>query len=148
MADPLFCYPSAYAVASGLRSPAAPPSRPPARAAPLGPPRPARPPPPGSGAQRTGLTGSLPTGHDRSMNGTSDQKQLVRPREGRMIAGVCAGIGQFFGIDANIVRIIFAVLTVFSAGAAALVYLVAWVVVPEEGEKGSIAENYLNKNKS
>ena len=56
------------------------------------------------------------------MDGMNDQKQLVRPREGRMVAGVCAGIGQFFGIDANIVRIIFAVLTVFSAGAAALVY--------------------------
>ena len=65
-----------------------------------------------------------------------------------MVAGVCAGIGQFFGIDANIVRIIFAILTVFSAGAAALVYLVAWVIVPEEGETSSIAENYLNKKKS
>jgi phage shock protein C len=82
------------------------------------------------------------------MNGTNGQKQLIRPREGRMVAGVCAGIGQFFGIDTNIVRIIFAALTVFSAGAAALVYLVAWLVVPEEGETGSIAENYLNKKKS
>ena len=82
------------------------------------------------------------------MDGMNDQKQLVRPREGRMLAGVCAGIGQFFGIDANIVRIIFAILTVFSAGTAALVYVIAWVVVPEEGETGSIAENYLNKKKS
>ena len=65
-----------------------------------------------------------------------------------MVAGVCAGLGQFFGIDANIVRIVFAALTVFSAGAAALVYLIAWVVVPEEGEGGSIAENYFNKNKT
>jgi len=64
-----------------------------------------------------------------------------------MIAGVCAGIGQFFGIDANLIRIVFALLTLLSAGAAALVYLVAWVVVPEEGESGSIAENYLNKKK-
>jgi phage shock protein PspC (stress-responsive transcriptional regulator) len=64
-----------------------------------------------------------------------------------MVAGVCAGIGQFFGIDANLIRIVFAVLTLFSAGAAALVYLLAWVVVPEEGEGGSIAENYLNKKK-
>ena len=64
-----------------------------------------------------------------------------------MVAGVCAGLGQFFGIDANIVRIVFAALTLFSAGAAALVYLIAWVVVPEEGEGGSIAENYFNKNK-
>ena len=64
-----------------------------------------------------------------------------------MIAGVCAGIGQFFGIDANLVRIVFALLTLLSAGAAALIYLLAWVVVPEEGESGSIAENYLNKTK-
>jgi phage shock protein C len=64
-----------------------------------------------------------------------------------MIAGVCAGVGQFFGIDANIVRIAFAALTVVSGGAAVLVYLIAWVIVPEEGESGSIAENYLNKKK-
>ena len=145
MVDPLFRYPSAYVVTSGPRRLAALRSRPTARG--LGPVV-ARLAPSDGEVRRSRLTGCLPTGHDRSMNGTSDQKQLVRPREGRMVAGVCAGIGQFFGIDANIVRIIFAILTVFSAGAAALVYVVAWVVVPEEGEKGSIAENYLNKNKT
>src|SRR5215470_15245754 len=88
------------------------------------------------------------TGHDRSMNGANGHKQLVRPREGRMIAGVCAGIGDYFGIDANVVRIIFAALTIFSVGAGALVYLIAWAVLPEEGEKSSIVENYLNKKKS
>jgi phage shock protein PspC (stress-responsive transcriptional regulator) len=81
------------------------------------------------------------------MNGTNDHKRLIRPRDGRMVAGVCAGIGDFFGIDANIVRVVFAALTVFSAGAGVLVYLAAWAVVPEEGESGSIAENYLNKSK-
>ena len=64
-----------------------------------------------------------------------------------MIAGVCAGIGEYFGIDANIVRLVFAVLTIFSIGAGVLVYLIAWLVVPEEGEKQSIAENYLKKTK-
>ena len=64
-----------------------------------------------------------------------------------MVAGVCAGIGEYVGIDANIVRLVFAVLTIFSVGLGALVYLVAWIVVPEEGVKQSIAENYLNKNK-
>ena len=54
--------------------------------------------------------------------------RFARPAEGRVIAGVCAGIGQFFGIDANIVRIIFAILTVFSAGAAALVLQPAQLV--------------------
>src|SRR5215472_15676139 len=87
-------------------------------------------------------------GHDRSMNGANGHKRLIRPREGRMIAGVCAGIGDYFGIDANVVRIIFAALTIFTAGAGALIYLVAWAVLPEEGEKSSIVENYLNKKKS
>jgi phage shock protein C len=81
------------------------------------------------------------------MGGMNDRKQLIRPIEGRMIAGVCAGIGDYFGIDANIVRLVFAMLTIFSIGVGALVYLVAWAVVPEEGEKTSIAENYLNKTK-
>ncbi len=64
-----------------------------------------------------------------------------------MVAGVCAGIGDYFGVDANLIRVVFAVLTIFSLGAAALIYVVAWAVVPEEGEKKSIAENYLDKSK-
>ena len=81
------------------------------------------------------------------MDGMNDRKQLVRPRDGRIVAGVCAGIGDYLGIDANIIRLVFAVLTIFSIGAGALVYLVAWAVVPEEGEKQSIAEGYINKTK-
>jgi phage shock protein C len=81
------------------------------------------------------------------MDEMEGRKQLIRPREGRMVAGVCAGIGEYLGIDANVIRVIFGALTIFSAGAGVLVYLVAWAVVPEEGEKKSIAENYLNKNK-
>jgi phage shock protein C len=80
-----------------------------------------------------------------SMDGTNEPKQLVRPREGRIVAGVCAGLGDYFGIDANIVRMIFAALTLF-IGVGALVYVVAWAVVPEEGEKQSIAEGFINKN--
>ena len=75
------------------------------------------------------------------------RKQLIRPREGRMIAGVCAGIGEYFGVDANVVRVAFAALTIFSIGAGALVYVVAWAVVPEEGEKQSIAEGYFGKKR-
>lgn len=76
------------------------------------------------------------------------RKQLIRPREGRMVAGVCAGIGDYFGVDATLVRVVFAALTIFSIGAGALVYVIAWAVVPEEGEKHSIAEGYINKKKS
>ena len=80
------------------------------------------------------------------MNGANGSKQLIRPREGRMVAGVCAGLGDYFGVDANLVRLIFAAVSVFG-GAGVLVYLVAWLVVPEEGEDRSIADSYLNKKR-
>jgi phage shock protein C len=82
------------------------------------------------------------------MNGANGQKQLIRPREGRLVAGVCAGIGEYFGIDANVVRIAFAALTILSVGVGALIYLAAWAILPEEGEKSSIVENYLNKKRN
>jgi phage shock protein C len=73
-------------------------------------------------------------------------KKLVRKREGRMVAGVCAGLAAYFGIDANLIRLIFGVTTIVW-GLGALVYVVAWAVVPEEGESDSIAEAFVNKHK-
>jgi phage shock protein C len=81
------------------------------------------------------------------MNDGTHGKQLVRSREGRIVAGVCAGLAVYFGLDANIVRLIFAGLTVFG-GVGVLLYVVAWLIVPEEGEPSSIAENLINKNKT
>ena len=81
------------------------------------------------------------------MSNTNGSKTLVRTRDGRIVAGVCSGLGEYFGIDANLIRVIVAVLTVFTGGVGALAYLAAWVVIPEEGEKSSIAENVVNKNR-
>ena len=64
----------------------------------------------------------------------------------RLKAMRLSGMAEYFGIDANLIRVIVAVLTVFTGGFGALAYLAAWVVVPEEGEKSSIAENLVNKN--
>jgi phage shock protein PspC (stress-responsive transcriptional regulator) len=72
-------------------------------------------------------------------------KTLERKRQGRMVAGVCVGLGDYFGLDANVVRLIFAIVSFFGF-LGVLVYLVAWAVVPEEGEKQSIVENLVNKN--
>jgi phage shock protein C len=74
-----------------------------------------------------------------------DGKTLVRPRDGRIIAGVCVGLGRYFNLDVTLVRLIAAVVAVFTGGVGVLAYLVAWVVVPEEGETSSIAENLVNK---
>jgi phage shock protein PspC (stress-responsive transcriptional regulator) len=84
---------------------------------------------------------------DGSMSNLNGSKQLVRTRDGRIVAGVCSGLAEYFGIDANLIRVIVAVLTVFTGGFGALAYLAAWVVLPEEGEKTSIAENLVNKNR-
>ena len=75
-------------------------------------------------------------------------KRLYRTREGRVVAGVCTGIAAYFGIDPTLVRLAFAVLTIFG-GAGILIYLLAWIVIPEEGGDGSsIAESFVSKRRS
>jgi phage shock protein PspC (stress-responsive transcriptional regulator) len=62
----------------------------------------------------------------------TEVKQLTRSTSNRMIAGVCAGLGEYFGIDPTIVRLL-AVLAFFTGfGGIALVYLVMAIVVPEQ----------------
>ena len=76
----------------------------------------------------------------------SGGKRLVRRREGRMAFGVCAGLASYFGVDVNLVRVVFGIFT-FIWGLGALVYVVAWAVVPEEDEDTSIAEAFVNKQR-
>ncbi|WP_440900183.1 PspC domain-containing protein [Actinosynnema sp.] len=49
-----------------------------------------------------------------------------------MIAGVCAGAPKMLGIDAALLRILLVAATLFGVGAGAILYLAAWVLVPEE----------------
>ena len=56
--------------------------------------------------------------------------QLTRSASDRMIGGVCGGLARYFGIDSAIVRLIF-VIAVLS-GISPLVYVVLWIVMPEE----------------
>jgi len=59
-------------------------------------------------------------------------KQLTRSTSNRMIAGVCAGLGEYLGIDPTIVRLL-TVLAFFTGfGGIAIVYLVMALVVPEQ----------------
>jgi phage shock protein C len=81
------------------------------------------------------------------MNGDSGPKRLERKLKGRMLAGVCAGLADYLGVDPTLVRVIFAVLA-FVGGTGVVAYLVAWALIPEEGEPVSIAEKILNKDGS
>jgi phage shock protein C len=80
-------------------------------------------------------------------NGSSGGKRLLRIRQGRIVAGVCAGLGAYFGVDVNLVRLAFGVLTVFY-GLGILLYLIAWLILPEGGEDGSIVESFVSKRTS
>jgi len=58
-------------------------------------------------------------------------KRLYRSRDERMIAGVCGGLAEYFGIDPTIVRLLF-VVGLFAVGGTFWVYLIMMLVVPEE----------------
>ena len=66
-----------------------------------------------------------PVGYGRGMT------ELVRPRRGRIIAGVCAGIARRFGWSPTAVRLVF-LLSCLLPGPQVLAYIVLWVVVPKE----------------
>jgi phage shock protein PspC (stress-responsive transcriptional regulator) len=81
------------------------------------------------------------------MNTANGTKVLVRSREGRMVAGICAGAAGFFGWDVTVVRVIVAVVSVMTGGTGVLAYLVAWALIPLAGEKTSIAEDLISKTR-
>lgn len=55
---------------------------------------------------------------------------LVRPRNGKMIAGVCAGLAARFGISKALVRLGFVLFGLFGVGE--LVYIALWIIMPKE----------------
>jgi phage shock protein PspC (stress-responsive transcriptional regulator) len=67
---------------------------------------------------------------------------LRRLLDGRMLAGVAAGIADYLGVDATIVRIAMVVLT-FVGGAGIPIYLAGWLLIPEEGSDQSLASELI-----
>jgi phage shock protein C len=63
---------------------------------------------------------------------TDQYKKLYRSRQQRMIGGVCGGLGEYFGIDPTLMRILFVLATFFGFGSAILIYLILLILVPEE----------------
>jgi phage shock protein C len=59
-------------------------------------------------------------------------KTLTRPRDDRKIAGVCAGIARYLGVDVTLVRIVVVVLALWPPSIGLILYLVCWIVVPQE----------------
>lgn len=59
-------------------------------------------------------------------------KKLTRPRTGRMLAGVCAGIANYVNMDPTVIRVIYALLSIFTAFTGVIVYLILMLVIPED----------------
>lgn len=67
-----------------------------------------------------------------NIQSTVGQRRLVRPRHGKMVAGVAAGLARRFGLSPSLVRILF-VVSLILPGPQILVYLALWIIMPKEG---------------
>ena len=61
------------------------------------------------------------------------QNRLVRPENGRVLAGVCSGLAQWLGLDVTLMRVIFILLGILS-GMGLPIYIVLWIIIPSAGE--------------
>jgi phage shock protein PspC (stress-responsive transcriptional regulator) len=86
-----------------------------------------------------GPTDTPPTAE--TTNGPGAPRRLRRDMEKRMLGGVAAGVARYLDIDVIIVRIAFAVLTVFG-GSGALIYVTAWLLVPADDEEHPLAHTW------
>lgn len=61
---------------------------------------------------------------------------LRRVRRDRVIAGVLGGFARHYGLDPALLRIVYAVATVFTAFFGVIVYVMCWIVIPEDHDDG------------
>ncbi len=62
---------------------------------------------------------------------------LVRPRDERILGGVCAGLGRRFGISPGVARLLFVLLLMVIPGSQILVYPILWILMPSEDSVGT-----------
>jgi phage shock protein PspC (stress-responsive transcriptional regulator) len=66
-------------------------------------------------------------------NGNSHNvRRPRRSRSDKTLAGVCGGWAQYLGVDSSLLRILFLIAAVLGVGTPVLIYLICWVVMPEE----------------
>ena len=64
----------------------------------------------------------------------TETKKLTRSKSNRMIAGVCAGLGEYLGIDPTVVRLLFVLAFFGLHGGLLLAYLIMAIIVPEQNQ--------------
>jgi phage shock protein PspC (stress-responsive transcriptional regulator) len=66
---------------------------------------------------------------------------LVRPRQGRVLGGVCAGLGRRFGLEPWPARLLFLLLLMVIPGSQLIVYPILWILMPVE-QDAPVAQTY------
>jgi phage shock protein PspC (stress-responsive transcriptional regulator) len=84
--------------------------------------------------------------HAAAMTETATFRELHRSRSHRMLAGVCGGLGRYFDINPVVYRVGFVVLTLLG-GAGIIVYCACALVIPDEGERDSLASDVLRNHR-
>ncbi|MGH8494413.1 MAG: PspC domain-containing protein [Moraxellaceae bacterium] len=70
------------------------------------------------------------------------EKKLRRSRQNNMIAGVVGGLAEYFGLDVTVLRIIYVLVSLFSAAFPGIIlYLILWVIMPLDDEDNRIVGN-------
>ncbi len=59
-------------------------------------------------------------------------KKLIRPKKGRMIAGVCLAFASYFKVDVTIVRLVWVLLLLPGGLPGFIPYVICWILIPEE----------------
>ncbi len=77
---------------------------------------------------------------------SDDYKRLYRSRSDRMFSGLCAGLGQYIGMDPTVVRALFALSAIFLFPMPIIVYLVMMLIVPEEPVSSPVVQGDVNQS--
>ena len=88
--------------------------------------------------QGTSLNPSIITGTSSPNVEAGTGNKLYRSRTDSMLGGVCGGLARYLGLDPVVVRLTFVVLVLAGFGTGLLIYLIMWLVVPLEGQGGSV----------
>ncbi len=77
----------------------------------------------------------------------SEQKHLTRNTSDRMLGGVCSGLARYLAIDPLLVRVAFVALAVIN-GVGVLIYIMLWIIIPDEKGVGVASEQTVRDNAS
>ena len=75
------------------------------------------------------------TGHMNDIRAPFAQEGLIRPREGRVLGGVCAGLGRRFGLEPWPARLLFVLVLMLLPGSQLIIYPILWILMPSEQEQ-------------